>query len=213
MSKVIAIMGESGSGKTTSMRNLNPETTLYIDCDKKGLSWKGWKNQYNTANKNYIRTDLVQMVMNALQKADKEWTDKKVVVVDTINGLMVAEEMRNLKVQGYGKWSDLASYIWEIIDYALTMRDDLTVIIIAHSETVSDDNGIVFTRIKTNGRKLDKIVLESKLTTVLLAECKDGNYIFHTHADRNTVKTPLGAFEADEIPNDITAVIKELEEY
>lgn len=47
----------------------------------------------------------------------------------------------------------------------------------------------------------------------LLAECKDGNYIFHTHADRNTVKTPLGAFEADEIPNDITAVIKELEEY
>ena len=68
MSKVIAIMGESGSGKTTSMRNLNPETTLYIDCDKKGLSWKGWKNQYNTANKNYIRTDLVQMVMNALQK-------------------------------------------------------------------------------------------------------------------------------------------------
>ena len=61
--------------------------------------------------------------------------------------------------------------------------------------------------------KLDKIVLESKLTTVLLAECKDGNYIFHTHADRNTVKTPLGAFEADEIPNDITAVIKELEEY
>ena len=52
MSKLICIMGESGSGKTTSMRNLDPKTTLYIDCDKKGLSWKGWKKQYNKENQN-----------------------------------------------------------------------------------------------------------------------------------------------------------------
>ena len=215
MAKVIGIMGESGSGKTTSCRNLDPSTTYYIDCDKKGLNWIGWRDQYNAAANNYKQTNFPSIVLGILKNIEESDKAKhvKTVVIDTINGLMVAEEMRNLKVQGYGKWSDLASYIWEIIDYALTMRDDLTVIIIAHSETVSDDNGIVFTRIKTNGRKLDKIVLESKLTTVLLAECKDGNYIFHTHADRNTVKTPLGAFEADEIPNDITAVIKELEEY
>ena len=72
---------------------------------------------------------------------------------------------------------------------------------------------MIFTRIKTNGRKLDKIVLESKFTTVLLAECKDGKYIFHTHADRSSVKTPLGAFEQDEIDNDIVEVINALEEY
>ena len=126
---------------------------------------------------------------------------------------MVAEEMRNAKVQGFGKWSDLAQYVWEIFEYALTMRDDITVIILAHSITDTDDNGIVFTHIRTNGRKLEKIVLESKLTTVLLAECKDGNYIFHTRADRSTVKTPIGAFSQDEIPNDVTAVIKALEEY
>ena len=68
MSKVICIAGESGSGKTTSMRNLDPKTTLYIDCDKKGLSWKGWKKQYNTENKNYIKTDFVQHVFIALKK-------------------------------------------------------------------------------------------------------------------------------------------------
>lgn len=51
MSKVIGVMGESGSGKTTSMRNLDPETTFYIDCDKKGLSWKGWRSQYTTKKK------------------------------------------------------------------------------------------------------------------------------------------------------------------
>ncbi|WP_148391281.1 AAA family ATPase, partial [Blautia hydrogenotrophica] len=70
MSKVICIAGESGSGKTTSMRNLDPKTTLYIDCDKKGLSWKGWKKQYNTENKNYIKTDFVQQVLIALKKLE-----------------------------------------------------------------------------------------------------------------------------------------------
>lgn len=72
MSKVICIAGESGSGKTTSMRNLDPKTTLYIDCDKKGLSWKGWKQQYNTENKNYIKTDFVQQVLIALKKLETD---------------------------------------------------------------------------------------------------------------------------------------------
>ena len=215
MAKVIGIMGESGSGKTTSCRNLDPSTTYYIDCDKKGLNWKGWRKSYNSEAKNFQQTNFPAIVLKLLQNINDSENAKhiKTVVIDTINGIMVAEEMRNAKVQGYGKWTDLASYIWGIIDYALTMRDDLTVIIIAHSETISDDNGIVFTRIKTNGRKLDKIVLESKLTTVLLADCKDGAYIFHTHAERNSVKTPFGAFESDEIPNDITAVIRALEDY
>ena len=68
MSRVIGIMGESGSGKTTSLRNLNPETTFYIDCDKKGLSWKGWRKQYNKDNKNYLRTDDKDAVMEMLAK-------------------------------------------------------------------------------------------------------------------------------------------------
>lgn len=54
MSKLICVMGESGSGKTTAMRTLDPATTYYIDCDGKGLAWKGWKSQYNTEKKNYV---------------------------------------------------------------------------------------------------------------------------------------------------------------
>lgn len=215
MSKVIGIIGESGSGKTTSLRNLDPATTFYLDCDKKGLNWKGWKEQYNVEKKNYWPTDSPSIVLGMLKKINEQeqFAHIKVVVIDTINGVMVAEEMRNAKVQGYGKWTDLASYVWEIFDICLTLRDDLTVIILAHSITDTDDNGIVFTHIRTNGRKLEKIVLESKLSTVLLAECKDGNYIFHTRADRSTVKTPMGAFEEEEIPNDVTIVLKALEEF
>lgn len=215
MARVIGVMGESGSGKTTSMRNLEPKTTFYIDCDKKGMSWKGWKQQYREENRNYYRTDYPSTVLNLLQKIQEQdnMSHIKTVVIDTINGIMVGEEMRNVKVNGYGKWTDLASYIFGIIDFALTMREDLTVIIICHSETISDENGYMFTRIKTNGRKLDKIVLESKLTTVLHAIQHDGKYVFKTHADNSTTKTPFGAFDVDEIDNDITKVMEVLQEY
>lgn len=217
MAKVIGVMGESGSGKTTSMRNLPPEETFYIDCDKKGLNWKGWKDQY-VLKKNYGRSDSFKGVSVMLQKIDKdeEWKHIRYVVIDTINGMMVAEEMRILAMQAGDKrsaWSDLAQNGWSIVNQALTMRDDLTVIILAHSETVSDDNGIIRTRIKTNGRKLEKLVLESKMTTVIWAVRQDGKYKFILSADGSTCKVPLGAFDTDECPNDIMIVIKALEEY
>lgn len=214
---VIGIMGESGSGKTTSCRNLDPATTFYIDCDKKGLSWKGWKSKYsmNTNPPNYYATDQPSIVLGLLKKINENENMKhvKTVVIDTINGVMVAEEMRNAKVQGFGKWTDLAQYVWSIFDYCLTMRPDVNVVILAHSITDTDDNGIVFTHFRTNGRKLEKIVLESKLTTVLWSEQKDGKYIFHTRADRSSCKAPMGAFDQDEIPNDLNEVIKALEDY
>ena len=214
MSKVICIAGESGSGKTTSMRNLDPETTMYIDCDKKGLSWKGWRSQYNGDKKNYLKTDFPQVALQALKKIDKEEQYKhiRVVVVDTINGLMIADEMRRCKEKGYDKWQDLAQSIYDLIDYALTMRDDVTIIFVAHTQTDHDDNGYMF-RIKTSGKKLDKITLESKFSTVLLSKCVDGKFLFETQANFSTAKTPMGAFAEKEIDNDIVQVMKALEEY
>ena len=121
--------------------------------------------------------------------------------------------MRRMREKGYDKWVDLASCVWALIDSAYSYRDDLTIIFLAHSQTERDDNGYVFTRLKTNGKKLDKIVLESKFTVVLLAKCVDGKYIFETHAQNSTVKSPLDMFDANEIPNDVTEVLKAMEEY
>ena len=216
--KVIGCMGESGSGKTTAMRNLPPEETFYLDCDKKGLNWKGWKTQYNVDNKNYWASDSFSVVSGLLRKIndDEKFRHIKYVVIDTLNGLMVAEEMRILAMQSGDKrsaWSDLAQNGWAIINQALEMRQDVTVIILCHSETISDDNGIIRTRIKTNGRKLEKLVLESKMTTVIWAVRQDGKYKFILSADGSTCKVPLGSFETDECDNDIMIVLKALEEY
>lgn len=218
MAKVIGVMGESGAGKTTAMRNLPPKSTFYMDCDKKGLNWKDWRKQYSEEQKNYWKSDSFSVISGLLDKIDKEEQFKniKYVVIDTLNGLMVAEEMRILAMQSGDKrsaWSDLAQNGWSIINKALAMRDDLTVIILCHSETISDDNGIIRTRIKTNGRKLEKLVLESKMTTVIWSVRQDGKYRFILSADRSTCKVPLGAFEEDECENDIILVIKALEAY
>lgn len=215
MSKVICIAGESGAGKTTSMRNLDPKTTFYIDSDKKGLSWKGWKEKYNGKAKNYLVTDFPQVVMQALKKINEEEAFKavKVVVIDTLNGLMVADEMRRMGEKNYDKWADLAASVYGLVDYALTMRDDLAVIFVAHTQTERDDSGYAFTRIKTSGRKLDKIVLESKFTTVLLAKVQDGKYVFETNANCSTAKSPMGAFDTPTVENDIVKVLDALKEF
>ena len=212
---IIGIMGESGSGKTTSLRNLDPKTTMYFDADKKGLSWKGWRKDFNAENQNYLANDYANIAKLTLIKVNesKEFKHIKTVVIDTLNGIMVADEMRRSKEKGYDKWTDLAACVYDLVDYALSMRDDVTVIFLCHTQTDHDDNGYMFTRIKTSGRKLDKIVLESKFPVVLHAKVIDGKHVFETEADFSTAKTPMGAFEDKYIDNDIVPVLKALEEY
>lgn len=204
------IIGPSGSGKTTSLEKLDPKQTFYIDADGKGLSWKGWRKQYNKENKNYFRCDEPDKIFALMQQIDEKQKQIKYLVIDTLNGCMVADEMRRAKEKAYDKWMDLAQSVYNIVDYSNKMRDDLTVILVGHTQT-SDDG---FTCMLTNGRKLNKICLESKMTTVLLSRINEnGEYVFETRAKNSTAKTPLGAFETDEIPNDITVVLDALKDF
>lgn len=210
MSRALMIIGPSGSGKTTSLEKLDPKQTFYIDADGKGLSWKGWRNQYNKANKNYFQCDDPNQIFSLMQQIDTQQKQIKYLVVDTLNAIMVGDEMRRIKEKGYDKWVDLSSCVYNIVDYSNKMRDDLTVILIGHTQTSEDG----FTCMLTNGRKLNKICLESKMTTVLLAHVNDnGEYVFDTKAKHSTAKTPRGAFDSDEIPNDITIVLEALKDF
>jgi hypothetical protein len=213
VSRVICVAGESGNGKTTSLRNLDPKTTYIIDADRKGLSWKGWKSQYNKENKNFIQTSDIPTITKLLEGINAKATHIKVAVIDTINTLMVDDEMKRMKEKGYDKWQDLATSVWGLVSNAHLYRDDLTVVFMAHTQTERDDSGYYFTRIKTSGKKLDKIVLESKFTTVLIAKCVDGKYIFETQSKNSTAKSPMGLFESFEIENDMKIIIEKMEEY
>lgn len=213
MSKVICIAGESGSGKTTSLRHLDHATTYIIDADRKGLSWKGWKSKYNKESKNYMQSSNIPTINATLKAINDKAPHVKTVVIDTINAIMIDDEMARMKDKNFDKWQDLAMGIWQLVSDTHLLRDDLTVIFTAHTQTDRDDNGFVFTRIKTSGKKLDKICIESKFTTVLIAKCVEGKHIFETQSRNSTAKTPMGAFKKFEIDNDIVEVIKALEEF
>ena len=212
MAKLIGIYGEPATGKSTSLRNLPPSETLYIDADMKGLNWKGWKKEYNGDNKNYLKTNFPQLAIKYLQLAEKG--TYKYVVIDTVNNLMVSDEMRRCKEKGYDKWMDLAACIWELVDLPGSLRDDLTVILLFHSQTDYTEDGYRFTKIKTNGRKTEKNNIDSKFNWLLrTVKQDDGKYYFETTAHNSTTRTPLDAFEEDYIPNDIMKVIEVMEEY
>lgn len=214
MSRLICIMGESGSGKTTSMRTLDPAITYYIDSDGKGLAWKGWRSQYSAEKRNYVVSRDIPSIRDLIVNISQKKPETKIIVIDTLNTCMVDKEVKGMKENGYGKWIDLTQFVWDCIETAGQQRDDLTVIFVMHSETIRDDFGYMFTRIKTNGRKLEKIVPESLFGTVLLAnKTDDGRYVFETQAKNSTAKSPMGAFDSFEIDNDMGAVIKALEEY
>lgn len=209
MARSILILGESGAGKTTSLRTLDPKTTFIFDADKKGENWRGWKKDYNTENKNYIPTSDANVIFTMLKRMNEgDLKHIKVAVIDTLNGVMIDDEFKRMREKSFDKWQDLAASIYRLISDIHDLRDDLTVVCIAHAQTDRDENGYLFTHMKTSGKKLDKIVPESKFTVVLLAKGDNGKYVFETSANHSTAKAPYGMFDTREIPNDTKAVIE-----
>ena len=207
-------MGESGSGKTTAMRTLLPDETYYIDCDGKGLSWKGWRQQYNAEKKNYFQSDDQNKILTVMKGINEKRPEIKNIVIDTANSIMIADERRRSKEKTYDKWADLAWAVYDIATTSSRLRDDLNVIVLFHTQTDTDDvTGDKFVRILTNGKKLNKIGLEKYFTTVLYSKSTDEGFVFETKAKNSTAKVPLGAFETETVPNDMQSVLNALKEY
>ena len=210
MAKMILVMGEPASGKTVSLRNIPKNELYYIDCDKKGLNYKGWKNDFNEENKNYFKTNDGELIAKCMQGISEKREDIHYIVIDTINSIMIADEMRRSKDKNFDKWIDLASCIFNLVNIVPDLRDDITVIFIGHTQT--DDEG--FTILLTNGKKLNKIGLEKYFDTVLIAKNNDGKYVFETKSPNSTARTPMGSYDDEQyIDNDLYEVIKVLKEY
>ena len=213
MARLIGIMGEPGTGKSTSLKNLNPDETFYCDCDGKGLNWRGWRQQYSYEKKNYVKTNFPQIVIKYLENVAEKAPHVKYFVIDTVNNLMVSDEMRRCREKGYDKWIDAAACVWDLVDMPVTLRDDLTVILLFHTQTEMTDDGYMFTRIKTNGRKTEKNNIDSKFNWLFRSVKIDGKYYFETTANNSTARTPYEAFKEALIPNDITTILNVMEEF
>ena len=210
MAKMLLVMGEPASGKTVSLRNIPKNELYYVDCDKKGLNYKGWKEDFNVEKKNYFRSNDGEQIAKLMLAISEKREDIKYIAIDTINSIMIADEMRRSKDKNFDKWVDLASCIFNLINIVPDLRDDLTVIFVGHTQT--DDEG--FTRLLTNGKKLNKIGLEKYFDTVLIAKNNDGKYVFETTSPTSTARVPMGCYEGEQyIENDLYEIIKELKEY
>jgi adenylate kinase family enzyme len=213
MGNGILIYGESGTGKTTSCRNLEKASTYIINVQGKQLPWKGSKNEYSKELKNLKITDSALSVLNCL-KAISDMADAKhikTVILDDFQYLMVNELMRKASSTGYQKFTDIAVSIWSILESIKSLRDDLTIIVLAHSETTSTGKE----KIKTVGKMLDdQVNIEGMFTVVLKALKHQGQYVFSTVSNGfDTVKSPIGMFESDYIPNDLKTVIEAVNNY
>lgn len=218
MATTIGIMGDTGTGKTTSVRTLDPSSTYYINADGKSLSFKGWRKLYNAESRNYKVTADPKEIHRTLKGISNEATHIRVAVIDTVNGIMLDDEMARMKIKGYDKWIDLAASIYNLINFCnKELRDDLIVVLMFHEESFLDEDGIRTTRILTNGRKLEKIKLETKLPIVLRSVCLgengDNKFYFETQRNKSNVKSLMGLFDTFRIENDLKYVVDKVVEY
>ncbi len=212
MSVSTMILGESGTGKSTSLRNLDPMHTLLIQTVKKPLPFrsKGWLPATKTGGSIYVSDDSSKIV-TAMQR-----TSKEVIVIDDFQYLLANEFMRRVTdvVTGnaaFAKYNEIARHAWDVLMAASSLPDSKRVYILSHTST--DEFGK--TKIKTIGKLLDeKIVLEGLVTIVLRTVVQNGNYLFSTQNSGNdTTKSPIGLFDSDLIDNDLAEVDSAIFQY
>lgn len=200
----IYLLGKSGSGKSTSMRNLNPDDIMVIKVINKRLPFN--ESKFNTwdpvAKKgSKFATDDYTIIKALLSRMEE--VGKKIVIIDDIQYLMANEFMRRASEVGFAKFSEIAYKMWDLLDFIQNKIDpDMRVYMMSH---IDEEDGSQ--KIKTIGKMLDdKICLEGLATIVLGSTKIKDEYLFETQTNgRNTLKSPIGMFEKTE-PNDLKII-------
>ena len=210
MSYATLILGESGTGKTCSLRNLDPNDVLLIQPVRKPLPFrsKGWREfQANTIGdiKNATGSILVCADAKKICVAMRH-TTKPIVIVDDWQYILASQFMARRNERGFDKFTDIGGAGFDIAQCASELAHNQRVYILAHTQT--DEIGQI--RIKTLGKLLDdKVVVEGMFTTVLRThvDAGAGKYVFTTQNNgHDTVKSPMGLFQSPEIENDLAQV-------
>lgn len=201
MGTKVLILGESGTGKSASMRNFQSDEVLLINVAKKSLPFKTKGGKFETLNSDdYL---VIQKKLKA--------TDKKVIVVDDSQYLMANEFMRRATEKGFDKFTEIAQNYWELMQVIDNLPDDKIVYVLSHIERDQSGNE----KIKTIGKLLDeKITVEGMYAIVLKTMVTDGKYYFQTqNSGTDTCKSPMGLFSTFLIDNDLKMVDTLLRDY
>ena len=202
MSIATMILGQSGTGKSTSLRNLDPAKTLLIQCISKPLPFRptGWKTRRNASDTgNVIQTSNPVLIEKLMRQSPHE-----VVVIDDYQAVMVNELMSRSTEKGYEKFTDIGKNAFNIFNAAGQLAPHRRVYLLAHTQT--DDFGNV--RMKTVGKMVDQtLVPEGYFTIVLRTEVINSNYLFRTQTNgQDCCKSPIGMFSDVAVPNDLAEV-------
>jgi hypothetical protein len=216
MNNSILILGESGSGKSSSIRTLPPEQTFILNVIGKSLPFRGSVKNYTKLSSdgltgNYYSSDNFEMVIRAIKAVNAKRPEIKYLVIDDAGYLIMNQFMRRCLEKGYDKFSSLGKEFSDFISLVNELRDDLFCFVMMHVE--SDKNGK--TKPKTVGAMIDQyICIEGKFAYVLHTMVSDGNYKFITNNDNyHMCKTPMGCFSEQYIDNDLMAIVNRINEY
>ena len=237
MSIGILVIGATGSGKSTSIRTLDPTTTVIISPDGKPLPWKGASKDY-IKGKNLFYVSKIdgaprigadgrkEVPIIELMKRISDNSDKKIknIILDTVNTALIDLEMsetfrlRKAGGEAMQKWWDLACEGWGIFKLANALREDIIVWILAHSTEKIDSDTATYRKMITNGRKLEKLVPESMFSIVIhTVKALDSNdkieHYFVTEDIDSTAKAPMEMFPEIKMPNDMGIIEKHVREY
>jgi hypothetical protein len=218
-SKLVGIVGATGTGKSTSIKHLNPEETYIINVAKKELPFKGSEKLYNVENKNYKEVDDANEITRLLKTISEKAPHIKNIIIEDSNYIMGFNIVAKATEVGFTKFSVMARDMVDLFRTARQLRDDITVFYLTHPETIEDGGEIIGYKIKTAGKLIDNQVLLEGLLTVCLytnvEENKDGaTYSFITNRYKKMpAKSPEGMFSDLKIPNDLQLVVDTLNEY
>jgi hypothetical protein len=218
-SKLVGIVGATGTGKSTSIKHLNPEETYIINVAKKELPFKGSEKLYNAEKRNYVELDDANEITRKLRAISEKAPHIKNIIIEDSNYIMGFNIVAKATEVGFTKFSVMARDMVDLFRTARQLRDDITVFYFTHPETIEDGGEIIGYKIKTAGKLIDNQVLLEGLLTVCLytnvEETKDGaTYSFITNRYKKMpAKSPDGMFAETKIPNDLQLVVNTLNEY
>ena len=224
MSNLVIVLGSSGSGKSTSIKTLNPQETVILNVLGKDLPFKGSRTNYTRENKNLIQSAKWDSISSMMQSISRNMPNIHNIVIDDAIYIMRTEFFDRSKETGFNKYNELADHFRRIIADGNSLRSDITVFMMLHTETVEADGSVIGYKASTVGKLLDKMYnpLESVSITLFAQPKYDDKgkpeFGFWTHPMKVNgieipAKSPAEMFEEDFIPNSLQLVLDKMHEY